>query len=130
MQQIECRVEFHFQYMRMSCHEELWRIGIQQLTDRGVVIAGIAANMFDEHIGLLALKTVQLTIHQSQVAPIAIATDSTQRTELSQSLSHLYTTDVACVPYLVAGFKVVQVLIVPIAVGVADDADSLHDLMF
>jgi hypothetical protein len=33
-------------------------------------------------------------------------------------------------PNLVAGFEVVQVLVVPITVRIADDAYSLHDLKF
>jgi hypothetical protein len=116
--------------MRVSCHKKLRRTGIEQFANRGVVIAGIASDMFDEHIGILAFESVQFTIHKSQVASITIATDSTQRTELSQSFCYLYTTDITCVPYLVAGLEVVQVLIVPIAVGVTDDSYSLHDLRF
>jgi hypothetical protein len=82
--------------------------------------------MLNQHIYILALKTVDLTIHQSQVASVAVTTDSPERTELSQPVGHLHTTDIACVPNLVAGFEIVQVLIVPVAVCIADDADSFH----
>jgi hypothetical protein len=82
--------------------------------------------MFDEHIHILTLKAVQLAIHQSQVSPITVTAYSAEGAECSQLLGYLYATYVACVPNLVAGFKVVQVLIVPIAVSIAQYADSFH----
>ena len=111
----------------MTSHKQLWRIGKELRADRGIVVAGIATYVLDEHIDILALKAIQLTIHQSQVAPIAIAAYCTERTEGSQFLGHLDTTYIACMPYLIAGFKVVQVLIVPIAVGIAQYAYLLNN---
>ena len=109
MQKVQRLVVLHLQYVRVSSHKELWRIGKELRADRGIVVARIAANMLDEHIDILALKTIQLAIHQSQVATIAITTNSTERTESSQLLSHLYATYIACVPNLVAGFKVASI---------------------
>ena len=82
--------------------------------------------MLDEHIDILALETVEFTIHQAQVAPIAVATNSPERSEGCQFLGHLHTADVASMPYLVAGLEVVQILLVPVAVCVAEYAYRLH----
>jgi hypothetical protein len=83
--------------------------------------------MLNQHIYILALKSVQLAIHQSQVSPIAVTADSAEGTECSQLLGHLNTTNIACMPNLVAGFKVMQVLIIPIAMGIAQYANSYHN---
>ena len=91
----------------MTCHKELRRIGKECRTHAEVVVARIAADMFDKHIDILTLESVQFTIHQPQVSAVAIATDSAEWTEGSQLLCHLYTTDISCVPDLVAGFEVV-----------------------
>ena len=130
MQKVERLVVFYLEDMRVTSYEELWRIGKEQLPHADIVVAWIATNMFDQHIDILALETVQFAIHQSQVASVAVAADSSQGTILSQFLSHLQRADIASMPYLVAGLKVMEVLWVPVAVGVADDADSLHDLRF
>ncbi len=110
----------------MTSHEELRRIGKECRTYAEVVVARIAAYMFDEYIDILALESVQFTIHQPQVSAVAIATDSPERTEGSQFLCHLHTTDISCVPDLVAGFEVVQVLLIPIAVRIAQYTYFLH----
>ena len=67
----------------MASNKQLWRIGIERTNNRMVVIARIATNMFDKHIDILALKAIQFTIHQTQVAPIAITTYRTKRPKLS-----------------------------------------------
>ena len=82
--------------------------------------------MLDEHVDILALEAVQFTIHQSQVAPVAVTTDSTERTESSQLLGHFDTTYIPRMPYFVTGFEVVQVLLVPIAVRITDNTYFLQ----
>ena len=67
--------------MRMSRHEQLRRIGIEHGAHGVVIIAGIATNMLDEHINILALETVQLAIHQAQVTAVAVAADGTERAD-------------------------------------------------
>jgi hypothetical protein len=114
--------------MRVAGNEELWRTGKERRADGGVVTSGVAADVLDEHVNILTLEAVQLAIHQSQVAAVAVATDSPQWPESGKPLCHFDRTDIACVPYLVAGFEVVQILLVPIAVGVADDAYAFQEL--
>ena len=90
----------------MTSHEELRRIGKECRTHAEVVVTGIATDMFDEHIDILALKPVQFTIHQPQITAVAVTTDCAKRTEGCQFLCHLHITDISCVPDLVAGFEV------------------------
>ena len=110
----------------MSGDEQLWRIGKECRSHAGIVVSRITADMFDEYIDILALKTVQLMIHQSQVAPVAVAADSTERTERSKSVGYFRRPDVTGMPYLVAGFEVVQVLIIPERMRVTQYSYSLH----
>ena len=110
----------------MPSHEQLWRISKECRADAGIIVARIAADMLDEHIHILDLESVQFTIHQPQITTIAIATDSPERTESSQFLSHLHTADITCMPNLVTRFEVMQILIVPIAVRIAQYTYSFH----
>ena len=103
----------------MSRHEQLRRIGIEHGAHGVVIIAGIATNMLDEHINILALETVLFTIHQPEVATVTVATYSPERTEGSKFLRYLDTTDIAGMPDFIAGFKVMQILIIPVRVGIA-----------
>ena len=91
----------------MSCHKQLRRIGKKRGAHGEIIIPWIAPDMLDEHIDILNLETVQFSIHQPEVAAVAIATDRTERSEGRQLLSHLHTADIPCVPDLVAGFEVV-----------------------
>ena len=90
----------------MTSDKELRRIGKKCRTHAEVVVAGIATDMFDEHIDILALKSVQFTVHQPQVSAVAVTIDSPERTKGSQFLCHLHITDIPCVPDFVAGFEV------------------------
>jgi hypothetical protein len=76
--------------------------------------------MFDEHIHILALETVQFPKHQPQVSAVAVATHSPERSECCQFLSYFNAADVAGMPYFVARLKVVQVLFVPVRMRVTD----------
>ena len=49
----------------MASNKQLWRIGIERSNNRMVVIARIAANMFNKHIDILALKAIYFAIHQT-----------------------------------------------------------------
>ena len=125
MQQAEGLVVFHLQDVRMSSHKQLWGIGVERRADARVIVAGIAADVLDEHVDILALEPVQFTVHQPQVPAVAVATDSPERTEGSQFLCYLHTTDIPCVPDFVAGF---EVLLVPIAVRITQYTYLLHIL--
>ena len=114
----------------MTSHKQLRRIGKECRAYAEIIIAWIATDMFDEHIHIFTLKTVQLTIHQPKVSPVAVATDSPERSEGSQFLCHLHAPDIPGMPDLITRFEVVQILIVPICVGVAENTNPLHSLNF
>ena len=46
--------------------------------------------MLDEHIDIFTLEAVEFAIHQPQVTTVAVATDSPERTESSQTLCHFH----------------------------------------
>ena len=126
VQHIQCLIKLHLQDMRMTSNEKLGRIGIERAPDGSIVVPRVTADVFNQHIHILALETVQFPVHQSEVTPVAVAADSPERPEGSQFLGHLHTPDVSGVPDLVAGLEVVQVFVIPIAMGVADNANLLH----
>ena len=126
VQKPEGLVIFHLEDMGVTGNEKLRRTGKERRTDRRVVIARITADVLDEHVDILTFETVQFAVHEPQIASVTIATDSTEGTKGRQALSHLYRADIAGMPYLITGFEVVQILLVPITVGVADNAYFLH----
>ena len=112
----------------MAGNEQLGRRGIERGADRRVVVAGIAPNMLDQHVNILTLEAVEFAVHQPQVATVAVAADGTERAERCQPFCHLNGADVARMPYLIARFEVVQVLRVPMGVGVAYYSYLFHCL--
>ena len=126
MEQAEGFIILHLENMGVACDEELWRTSKERGADAWVVTAGITTDMLNEHINIFALKAVQFAIHKSQITTVAVAADGTEWAESRQALSHFYRTDVAGMPYLVAGFEVMQILLVPKRVGVAENSDSFH----
>ena len=130
VQEVERLVIFHLEDMTMPRDEELRRIGKERGAHAVVVVAGIAADMLDEHVDVLTLEAVQFPIHQPQVAAVAVATDGAQGPERRQPLGHLYGADVAGMPYLVAGLEIMQVFLVPVAMCVAQYAYLFHCFTF
>ncbi len=111
----------------MASDKKLWRIGIEQAPHRIVIIAGIATDMFDEHIDILTFEAVQFPIHQSEVPPVAVSTDRPERSELRKAFRHLHRPDISCMPYLVTGFEIMQIFRIPIRMRITDNSDSFHD---
>ena len=81
VQQPEGLIVFYFQDMRMSGDEELRRIGEKRRADGEVVVTGIAADMLDEHIDILALEAVQFAVHQAEVTAVAVAANGAEGAE-------------------------------------------------
>ena len=128
MEQIEGLVVLYFQNMGMPGYKQLRGRRINQSAHRRIVVARIAADVFDEHVDILAPEAVQLAIHQSEVAPVAVATDGTKGSKLCQPFSHFNRADVACMPNFIAGLEIMQIFVVPIGMGVTDDTYLLHEL--
>ena len=89
VQQLELLVELHFQNVRMSTDEELRWVGVDLAPYAGVIMAGIASNVFHKYGNALALPSEFLGEHLAQVASVAIAIDSTEWTELIQPHGNL-----------------------------------------
>ena len=126
VEQAQRAVVLYLQYVRVSADEQLRRHGVDLSAHGRVVVAGIAAYVLDEHLGVLAPEAQRLAEHPPEVAAVAVATDGAQRSEGRQALCHLERAYVAGVPYLVARLEVLQVAVVPPAVRVADYAYLLH----
>ena len=62
--------------------------------------------MLHQHVNVFAFKPQFLFIHQPQVTAVAVAAYSPEGSEFSKSLSHLCRTDVAGMPYFVAGLEI------------------------
>ena len=126
VEQLERLVVFHFQDVRVSGNEELgWR-SIDLRAYAWVVVARISPDVSHQHVHIFTLPLQPFGVYPPQVATVAIAIDGSQRAELIQPLRHFYRPDIASVPNLVTRLEVVQVFIVPIGVGVADDSYFFH----
>ena len=82
-----------------------------------VVVARVASDVLDEHVDVFALEAVEFAEHQPEVASVAVATDCPEGSEGCEAVGYLDAADVVGVPYLVAGFEVVEVAVVPMAEG-------------
>ena len=127
VEEMQLLVVLHLEDMAVATDEEGGRIGEELTGDAAVVASGIASDVGHQDRGSLAGPTEFLREHEAQVATIAVADHSTQRTEGGEAVGNFGAADVAGVPDFVALGEVLQVLVVPIGVGVAQEADSFHD---
>lgn len=104
----------------MSADEERGRTHEEGAANGGVVVAGVAANVLDEHVGSLDGEAVDLWVAQADVASVDIAMYGAEGAEGFELLGYLERTDVAGMPHLIALGKVPCVAFVPMAVGVRE----------
>ena len=127
VEDIEARVVHDLEDVGVPADEEGGR-GCSECTANGcVVVAGVASDVLDEHVGSLNGEAVYLGVAQAYVSPIDVAPYGTERAESLEPLGYLERTDVARVPHLIALGKVPCVAFVPMAVGVGEEADALHN---
>lgn len=112
--------------MGVSAHEKTGRTDEQPLADGGIVTAGITTDVLDEDIRSLDGEAVQFRIEAAHITSVDVSVDGMQRTESSQTFRHFLRADVAGMPNFIALVEMLQVAVVPIAVGVGEDADSCH----
>ena len=118
MKHAQCLVELHLQYMRMTADEQLGRMHQDASLYGRIVFAGIAADVFHQHLGAVYRKTEHLRIEPAQILPVYVAVHRTERTESRQLLCHFQRTDVTCMPYNLARLEVLQILLIPIPVRI------------
>ena len=126
MEQPECLVVLHLQYMAVAADEELWRTGIELMADAEVVASRVAADVGQQHVSLLATEPQHLGKHSAQLGSVAVAHYSAQCPKGGQTVGNGRATDVAGVPYLVALLEIFEVAIVPVGVGVGEDSYAFH----
>ena len=114
----------------MAADEQLRRTGIDLPGNARVIFSRITSDMFHQDIHLLAFETQHFGEHATQVSSVAIAADSPQKAERRKPFSQFSGTDVSCMPDLIAGFEIVQITIIPVRMGVAQNADLLHSPLF
>ncbi len=102
----------------MAGNKELGRIDKEFPCNAAVVVTGIAANVFNEHIGFLTPETEYLRIQPAQIAAITITTYGSKWLQVGQTLGQLKRTDVAGMPYFVTRGEISLIPVIPIAVGV------------
>ena len=127
MQQVQLLVVLNLENVAVATDEELGRTGVELVADAPIVATGISSDVRHQDVCALAVPSQFLGIHQTEVTSVAVADDSTQRTELGQPLGYFHAADVAGMPYLVALGKVFEVFRVPVGVGVGKEANAFHD---
>ena len=110
----------------MTRDEQLRRLRIELSHDGRVILAWIATDMLHENINILTLEAEYLRVHSAKNATIAVATDSTNRTKLIETVNEFNTADISCMPDFIAGFKIFKVTIIPEGMGVTNNAYCFH----
>ena len=95
---------------------------------RGIVVAWVSTNMFDEHVGSLNYEALGLWVSQAYITPVNIAMYRTEGTESLEAFGYLERTDIARMPHFVALGKVFGIAFVPIAMGVGEEPNAFHYL--
>ena len=115
MEHGESSVVLHLENMGMATNKELWRTGEQRTAHRRVVMAWVASDMLDKHLGSLHFEAQRLRKAETKLAAIDVAINRTQGAESSQTVGHFNRPYIARMPYLVTRFKMTYVAFVPIA---------------
>lgn len=111
----------------MAADEEVGWHGIERVRHRPVVVARIAADMLQQYVGLLTTEASPFGIAAPHVASVDIAMHGTKDgLHRLKAVRYLHRSDVSGVPDLITLAEVLFVPFVPIAMGVADDTDTLH----
>ena len=113
--------------MAVTADKEGRRVGVELVDDTAVVATRIAADVSHQDVGSLAGPPQFLGEHEAEVAAVAVADHGTQGAESGKAIGKLGAADVAGVPYLVALGEVLEVLIIPVGVGVAQETYAFHD---
>ena len=110
----------------MPGNEQLWALLIYYAAYGGAVLAGVASNVGHHHVALLDLEPEHLTVAAAYLLPVDVAVHGAHGAMAFQLVYDKLTANVAGMPYLVAVGKMDQVLVVPPAMGVRQQAYSLH----
>ena len=86
----------------------------------------IAAYVGKKHADALGIEDVKLGAFPPHHSVVRIAADCPYRGNGAKALHNIIISDVAGVPYLVAGAEVESIAVVPQTVGVAQYSDFLH----
>lgn len=78
VQEIECLVGYHLQYMGVSGDEEIGRGGIETALDGAVVVARIAADVLHQDVYLFAAKPQYLGVSAPNVLAIDVSVDGAE----------------------------------------------------
>ncbi len=110
--------------MAVTTDEEVGRTVDELGIDGTVVMPGVASDVGEQDLGLFTAEAEELGEHATQLSAVAVAYDCSQGTKGSEAVGDLGGADVACVPYLIALCKVLYIAVIPIGVGVAEEADT------
>lgn len=96
----------HLQDMRMSAHEYIRTIAVNQLTGTHIITSGIATYMGHEYFYPLTFEESVQRVDESQLMVVAVASHANERLELGNLFCQVHTaTEISCVPDLVDRLK-------------------------
>ena len=127
MQGIDSTIVHHFQDMRMPADKKCRRLVQECTTYRCIVMARITSDMFDQHIGPFDGKAVYFRVAQTDFTPVDIAAHSTEGPKSLKLVGHFERTYITGMPNLVTLGKVPGITFIPIAMGIREQADALHE---
>jgi hypothetical protein len=110
----------------MTADKQLWRVGVNLRLYQRTVPVGIAADVGNPNVHILAFKAQVFRVGFADVAAIYIAVNAFKRFKRSKFISHLYIAKITGMPNFVAVFKVFKNGIVKVAVGIGYKAYFKH----
>ena len=113
--------------VRVTTDKECGRIPKEFATYRSIIVAGITANMLNEHIGSFNRESVYFRVTQTDITSIDITTHGAEGSESLKLLCNLKRAYVARMPHLVTLGKVLCIAFIPMAMGIREEADALHN---
>src|SRR5690554_803163 len=106
--------------MRMAADENFWWIGINFLTDRGVISSGITANVGNPYVHFLAKETIVQGKFISNLVVVYIPINCPQRAQCLDGVGYGKIAYISGMQNLICLLHIVENFIVNIAVGVAE----------
>lgn len=126
VQGVEDAVVHDLEDVGVATDKEFGRMHEEGTADRGIVVAGITSDVFDEYVGSLDGEAVYRWVAQADITSVDIAVYGTEGAESFELFGHLERTNVSGVPHLVALGKVPCVAFVPMAMSVREETDAFH----
>lgn len=123
---VHLAVMLDFQYVGVAAYEEVRSLVKKLLAYAVVIVVGAASYVLEHDFGLFHTKTVYLLEGAADILSVTVAPYGAQWRNLFQLLCNDVRAHIAGMPDLIATVQEVGIAVIPIAVGVGQNAYPFH----